>query len=323
VRLVSPRVALFGLAAFSLVLLVYFLLGAQHAATPAQHENVGAEGGKASTDTRANGLINKELQTWELEKKKDKSGYAALIAPHFLAITDRGLMSTAQNLQEIDDMTVETYSTSNFKVNFLTEDVALLTYRAKWKGLYKEMPFDESNYSAALWVRHGDEWLDEYYQETIIHPPAQPEVDPPKDDRVNAIAEREAPRKRQVTSESFVANELVAKETKTWALAKKKDKFSYGALLGDDFLAVSPYGSLNKEQNVADLDNLRIDDYSIVDLNVAQIVPEVALITYRVKSKGVYRGEAFESANYAASVWTKRDGQWLNVFLQETAAPTN
>lgn len=273
-----------------------------------------------SVDEKSRNLIALELSTWELEKNKDKDGYARLMAPHYLAITDRGLMNTAQNLQEIDDMNVQMDSTSNFKVNFLTQDVALLTYRAKWKGFYQGKPFDESNYSAAIWARRGGQWLDEYYQETIIPPSGQTQSDPSNGNAVNAIAESGTPRQPQATSRSSIANELVAKETQTWELAKKRDKTSYSALLGEDFRAVYPVGLFTKEQNVGDLDNERIDDYSIVDFNVAQIVPEVDIISYRVKVKGIYKGETFQNDDYAASVWARRGGQWLNVFIQETAA---
>lgn len=319
-RLASLRIALVGLFAFPTVLLVHSLRGAQSGATPAQQERKRPESGKASTDARANELIKKELQTWELEKVKDKSGYATLMAPHFLAITDRGLMNTAQNLQEIDDMNVQMYSTSNFKVNFLTQDAALLTYRAKWKGSYQGKPFDESNYSAAIWARYGDQWLEEYYQETIIPSSGQAQSDPTNGNAVNAIAESGTPRQPQAASTSSIASELVAKETQTWELAKKRDKSSYGALLGEDFLAVYPIGLFSKEQNVSDLDNEKIDDYSFDDINSVQIVPEVDLISYRVKVKGVYKGEPFRNDDYAASVWAKRGGRWLNVFIQETAA---
>ncbi|HEV2296930.1 MAG TPA: nuclear transport factor 2 family protein [Candidatus Acidoferrales bacterium] len=319
-RLVSLRIALVGLFAFPTVLLVHSLWGAGLGAAPAQQENARAESGKASTDARANELIKKELQTWELEKVKDKSGYAALMAPHFLAITDRGLMNTPQNLQEIDDMNVETYATTNFKVNFLSKDVALLTYRAKWKGSYQGKPFDESNYSAAIWARRGGQWLDDYYQETIIPPSGQTQSDPANGNAVNAIAESGALRQPQAASTGSIASDLVAKETQTWELAKRRDKTSYSALLGEDFLAVYPIGLFSKEQNVGDLDNEKIYDYSLDGINAVQIVPEVELISYRVRVKGVYKGEAFRNDDYTASVWAKRGGRWLNVFIQETAA---
>jgi hypothetical protein len=51
---------------------------------------------------------------------------------------------------------------------------------------------------------------------------------------------------------------------------------------------------------------------------VHRISDEVAMLNYKVAARGIYRGEKFESANLASSVWSKRTGKWLNVFFQET-----
>jgi len=256
-------------------------------------------------------ILPRELLTWELEQKKDKSGYAALMAPGYVAVTDRGVMDTALNLREIDDLTVESYSPTDVHVRSIGQDVALLTYNVGWKGSYSGKALAEDDYAAAIWIKRGNIWLDGLYQETPMHLTGSPASPPP------LPAATTLPMSA-VSGNASPSDPLVDAERQSWEMARKRDKAAYAELLAEDFVAVSEYGRLNKAQNVQDLDNLRIADYSLQGIQVHRISDDVVVLNYKVTASGTYRGEKFESANLASSVWSKHTGNWLNVFFQET-----
>jgi hypothetical protein len=281
-----------------------------HAAAAATQPN--GSSGTTDGDSRLSAeILASELRTWELEKKKDKTGYAALMAPGYVAITDRGIMDTALNLREIDDLAVEDYSPTDVHVRKIGQEVALLTYNVGWKGLYSGKPLAENDYAAAIWIKRGNVWLDGLYQETPMHltgSPAPPLPLPATTSLPTGPAGANA----------SPSDPLVDAERQSWDMARKRDKTAYAEFLADDFVAVSEYGRLNKTQNVEDLDNLQIADYSLQGIQVHRLSDDVAMLNYKVTARGIYRGEKFESTNLTSSVWSKRTGKWLNVFFQET-----
>jgi len=109
-------------------------------------------------------VLAQEMLTWDLEKKKDKTRYAALMAPEYIAITGRGVMDTAANLREIDALDVTEYSMTDVNVRRIGQNVALITYNVGWKGKYSGELLAEDDYAAAIWTRRENRWLDGYYQ---------------------------------------------------------------------------------------------------------------------------------------------------------------
>jgi imidazolonepropionase-like amidohydrolase len=265
--------------------------------------------GQTNDRALADEVLTAELTTWELEKRKDKNGYAALMAPGYIAITDRGVMNTALNLREIDDLSIRDYAATDVTVRSIGQDVALLTYNVSWKGSYDGKQLSEDDYAAAIWAKSHGRWIDAYYQETPMHHSGTTATPPA------VIADRSLP-VQGVSAASDSA--LMKAERLSWELARRRDHSAYGALLDEDFVEVADFGRVNKTQNVRDLDNLSIRSYSLEGMTEHPVSEDVVILTYKVTAAGSYREEAFQSANFAASVWAKRSGQWFNVLLQET-----
>ena len=317
-RILCSKAPLFAVLALMLVDAHHFRAFAQSVAGPMVREVAAKQTADRPTSPQAKEIIAKELLTWDLEKRKDKKRYAALMAPNFVAITDRGVMNTALNLQEIDDLDFETYSATDFKVRFLTKEAALLTYKVAWKARSQDKKYEENDYAAAIWAKHGDKWLDEYYQETLIPVPSSSQASTTEHSDVGSPASTGSTDDGFPESEDALAKNMVAKEKLSWSLAARKNKPSYAALLGADFSSVSENGAQDKSENVSDLDNLTIDRHTFADFNIHMIGKQLVLLTYRVAASGSYKGKSYASSNYAGSVWAKRGSEWLNVFFQET-----
>ena len=76
---------------------------------------------------------------------------------------------------------------------------------------------------------------------------------------------------------------------------------------------------MGKAGDLKELVNLSLNDYTMDDLKVTILSPDVVLLTDKWTLRGTYEGRDLESKpHYCGSVYARRDGQWLSVFLQET-----
>lgn len=112
------------------------------------------------------------------------------------------------------------------------------------------------------------------------------------------------------------ADQVIALERRAWETAQSGDKRGYGDLLADDFVLINEGGVSNKDQNLKVLDDLRILDYQLQDVNPRRIAPDVLLLVYKVKVKLSFQGHISSGNSYRSSLWAKRDGKWLNVSYQ-------
>lgn len=55
-------------------------------------------------------------------------------------------------------------------------------------------------------------------------------------------------------------------------------------------------------------------------MTVVPLGRDAALVTYTQKQAGTFRGKPLPPECYAAAVWVRRDGKWVELHYQETAA---
>jgi hypothetical protein len=56
------------------------------------------------------------------------------------------------------------------------------------------------------------------------------------------------------------------------------------------------------------------------DVKFVQISSKSGLITYKIRESGTSHGKEFTAQAYVSSIWTKRRGNWVCVFSQESIA---
>ena len=123
-------------------------------------------------------------------------------------------------------------------------------------------------------------------------------------------------------SKDGIQQQLIAKEKMSWELAIKRDAASYKALHAPDFFTVSGNGvtdRVHSEESALD-PNVRFDSCDFSGFRVDVVETNAALVTYRVKAMGFDHEKKFDLDSYAASLWVKRDGEWLNMFYLATPA---
>jgi hypothetical protein len=117
---------------------------------------------------------------------------------------------------------------------------------------------------------------------------------------------------------------FVALETQVWEAMRTGDPQAEANLLSDDFVGVYSVGIAGKENHAAALANGPVVvSYEIHGARLIELTDDHVLLCYRAVFVGV--GEsAPTTSNYISSLWSRRDGEWLNVFSQDTelAQPT-
>lgn len=125
-----------------------------------------------------------------------------------------------------------------------------------------------------------------------------------------APAEFRAP----ATLEARLADGIIARERATWEATKTKDKSMLTSLLADDYKEVSETGVKGKSEALQTLDDGVITGYWFDDVRVMEQDRHVAVITYKVRIEGVYKGQAFPPKfYYTTSIWMNRNGNWQAV----------
>ena len=112
---------------------------------------------------------------------------------------------------------------------------------------------------------------------------------------------------------------LLALEKRVWEAAKKKDADALRRLCTQDYVAILSDGSqltLNEFCMVFPL--FEIQSYSLSDAQVIALGPDAAILLYKAKSETVILGEKEREQTQHSSTWVRRNGEWRNVFYQET-----
>lgn len=113
-------------------------------------------------------------------------------------------------------------------------------------------------------------------------------------------------------------DELVALETEVWQALVDGDPEADPRLLSDDFLGVYPTGFSGRADHVGQIGaGPTVRAFELSDARMIVVSENAVLLAYRAVYERV--GEAAQPETmYVSSLWCRREGQWVNVFSQDT-----
>ncbi len=115
-------------------------------------------------------------------------------------------------------------------------------------------------------------------------------------------------------SDADLVSQIIANEKATWEATKNKDRSALAAFLAEDYREVSGNGVRGKAEAIQTLEEGVVTDYWMEDVRVAEHDKQVAVITYKVRIEGIYKGQRFPPKSYyTTSIWMNRDGKWQAV----------
>ena len=110
---------------------------------------------------------------------------------------------------------------------------------------------------------------------------------------------------------------IISKSKEVWEAYKSRNVAAIKALTGEDYVAYTQAGPSNLQQDIATIDKLIIESYTLDDPKVMKPTKDVAILRYKCDLKGSFEGKPFKPV-YATEVWVNRGGKWLVVSYSET-----
>jgi hypothetical protein len=115
---------------------------------------------------------------------------------------------------------------------------------------------------------------------------------------------------------------LVSLETEVWDALARGDAQADERLLAADFLGVYSSGFADRSDHVGQLANgPTVAEFEISEGRVTSITANEAILSYRANWVRLRDGRQVEAESmYVSSLWSRRDGRWVNLFSQDTTA---
>ena len=110
---------------------------------------------------------------------------------------------------------------------------------------------------------------------------------------------------------------IIGKSKEVWEAYKSRNVAAIKALTGEDYVAYTQAGPSNLQQDIATIEKLKIESYTIDDAKVMKPTKDVAILRYKCDLKGSMDGKQFRPV-YATEVWVNRGGKWQIVSYSET-----
>ena len=114
-------------------------------------------------------------------------------------------------------------------------------------------------------------------------------------------------------------SDIIAKEKAAWDVIKKKDWDGFARMLASDYLEVLDDGVHDKAKTLESIKDFDLSDVSYADWKMLPIDKDAVIITYSATVKANYKGQPIPTGPYReAAVYVNRNGEWVEIFYQET-----
>jgi hypothetical protein len=112
-------------------------------------------------------------------------------------------------------------------------------------------------------------------------------------------------------------------EAASWVAWKSRDGEFFERFLSDDHVEVHAYGISGKKAVVEGVRSpaCEVRSYSLGPLSLTHVSVDVILVTYKAEQDSSCGGRKVPSPVWATSLYSRRDGRWVNVMYQHTALP--
>ena len=113
---------------------------------------------------------------------------------------------------------------------------------------------------------------------------------------------------------------FVELETKVWEALQLGDAEADARLLAEDFLGVYPSGFADRSAHAGQLaSGPTVAEFELRDARLMVLSDNHVLLAYRADWRRVSaRGRAPVESMYISSLWSRREGGWVNVFSQDS-----
>jgi hypothetical protein len=118
---------------------------------------------------------------------------------------------------------------------------------------------------------------------------------------------------------------FVSLESAVWKALMAGDAQADNQLLTEDFVGVYPTGIASRSDHVDQLaDGPTIESFAILDARILVVAPTAVMLSYRAEFRRPNTSHAApDEVMFVSSLWCEREGQWCNIFSQDTPSHTS
>ena len=124
----------------------------------------------------------------------------------------------------------------------------------------------------------------------------------------------------QAGSKAALEKTLIANENKVNEAVAKHDVKTFNDLVASDAVSIDGAGVMKVSDFVKEMNEMKVGSWHLMDTKVHWVDDKTAVVSYTWMGNGTFKGQAIPATTYASTVWTERNGKWMAVFHQESAA---
>jgi ketosteroid isomerase-like protein len=113
-------------------------------------------------------LVANERAINEAVAKNDMKAFRALVAREAWSVDGTGVMPVAEFEKMLSAFKVTAWKIENPQVQWLSPDIALVTYKWTGTGTFQGQPLPSPSWASTLWAKQADgKWLAKFHQESM------------------------------------------------------------------------------------------------------------------------------------------------------------
>ena len=117
--------------------------------------------------------------------------------------------------------------------------------------------------------------------------------------------------------------DIIAKEKSAWDAFRNKNADAFKKTMAPEYIGVGWDGTHDVASSLAAMKDAELTDVTFADWKMTTIDKDAVLITYTATVKGSVKGKPIPDGPYReASAYVNRNGEWTNIYYQETLAKT-
>ena len=129
----------------------------------------------AATDALESDLVSLERASWVAWKAHDAKFFADFLSDDHLEIHGYGITGKADVVKGVGGTacTVDSYALAEFRFRRISQNAALLVYRAEQKTTCNGAPVPSPVWATSIYAKRDGRWVNVLYQQTPL--PAKPQ----------------------------------------------------------------------------------------------------------------------------------------------------
>ncbi len=124
----------------------------------------------------------------------------------------------------------------------------------------------------------------------------------------------------QAPNRAAIEKTLIERENAINTAFATNDVAGFKKYLAPDAYGIDPGGLNSVAEFEKQMSQVKVESWKIDNTKVIWVNDDTAVLTYTWTGKGTMMGQPFPSPTYASTIYTNRNGNWVAVFHQETAA---